>query len=57
MSVASGIFPTTGVPIPFVSFGGTALILNAMAAGVLLNISSFRDAQAEMPEEKKAETA
>ncbi len=43
MSVASGIFPTTGVPIPFVSFGGTALIFNSIAAGVLVNISSFRD--------------
>lgn len=43
MSVASGIFPTTGVPIPFVSFGGTALIFNSIAAGVLVNISSFRE--------------
>ncbi len=42
MSVASGIFPTTGVPIPFVSFGGTAMIFNSIAAGVLVNISSFR---------------
>lgn len=40
MSVASGIFPTTGVPIPFVSFGGTAMIFNSMAAGILINISS-----------------
>lgn len=40
MSVASGIFPTTGVPIPFVSFGGTAMIFNSIAAGILINISS-----------------
>lgn len=43
MSVASGIFPTTGVPIPFVSFGGTAMIFNSIAAGILVNISSFRE--------------
>jgi cell division protein FtsW len=42
MSVACGIIPTTGVPIPFVSYGGTALIINAMAVGILLNISSHR---------------
>jgi cell division protein FtsW len=39
MSVACGIIPTTGVPIPFVSYGGTALIINSMAIGILLNIS------------------
>lgn len=43
MSVASGIFPTTGVPIPFVSFGGTAMIFNSIAAGILVNISAFRE--------------
>lgn len=43
MSVASGIFPTTGVPIPFVSFGGTAMIFNSIAVGILINISSKRE--------------
>ncbi len=43
MSVASGIFPTTGVPIPFVSFGGTAMFFNSMAAGILINISSQKE--------------
>ncbi|MDD5363185.1 MAG: putative peptidoglycan glycosyltransferase FtsW [Ignavibacteria bacterium] len=57
MSVASGIFPTTGVPIPFVSFGGTALILNSIAAGILLNISSFRDVTADAIEEEKKVSA
>jgi len=42
MSVACGIIPTTGVPIPFVSYGGTALIINSMAIGILLNISKNR---------------
>ncbi|MBL7128606.1 MAG: cell division protein FtsW [Ignavibacteria bacterium] len=41
MSVACGLIPTTGVPIPFVSYGGTALIVNSIAVGILLNISSF----------------
>lgn len=47
ISVATGVFPTTGVSIPFISFGGTALILNSIAAGILLNISSYRDVSIE----------
>jgi|WetSurMetagenome_2_1015567.scaffolds.fasta_scaffold02663_5 cell division protein FtsW len=43
MSVACGIIPTTGVPIPFISYGGTALIFNSIAVGILLNISSYRN--------------
>lgn len=33
------IFPLTGVPLPFVSYGGSALLANLMAVGILLNIS------------------
>lgn len=43
MSVASGVIPTTGVTLPFVSYGGTSIIFSAAAIGVLLNISSHRD--------------
>jgi len=43
MSVATGIIPTTGVPVPFISYGGTALIINSAAMGILVNIS--RNAQ------------
>lgn len=34
-----GLMPITGVPLPFVSHGGTALVLNLAALGVLLNVS------------------
>jgi cell division protein FtsW len=37
--VASGIFPTTGLPLPFLSYGGTSMLFSAFAVGVLLNIS------------------
>ena len=37
-----GLLPITGVPLPFVSYGGSSLITNFMCIGLLLNISSRR---------------
>ncbi|MDD3284622.1 MAG: putative lipid II flippase FtsW [Patescibacteria group bacterium] len=34
-----GLLPMTGVPLPFVSYGGTAMIMNMASVGILLNIS------------------
>jgi cell division protein FtsW len=34
-----GVLPVTGVPLPFVSFGGTALVFTMLAAGVLVNVA------------------
>ncbi len=39
LSVALAILPTKGLTLPFISFGGSSLLMNAVAAGVLLNIS------------------
>ena len=39
IAVVSGSIPVTGVPLPFVSSGGTSLVINLAAIGVLLNIS------------------
>jgi cell division protein FtsW len=41
--VTLGLVPTTGLPMPFVSYGGSAIIFSAFAVGVLLNISSQTD--------------
>ncbi len=41
--VTLGLAPTTGIPMPFVSYGGTAIIFSSFAVGVLLNISSQTD--------------
>jgi cell division protein FtsW len=38
--VNCGILPTTGVPMPFISYGGTAVLFYAAAIGILLNISA-----------------
>ena len=38
-AVATGSIPPTGLPLPFISFGGTSLLVFMMAIGVVLNIS------------------
>ena len=42
MSVSSSLIPATGVPLPFISYGGTSLIVSLCMVGVLLNISKKR---------------
>ncbi len=47
MNIASivGVFPLTGVPLVFVSQGGTSLLLSLAMVGILLNISQFQKKQ------------
>ncbi|MBI4226880.1 MAG: putative lipid II flippase FtsW [Candidatus Omnitrophica bacterium] len=42
MAVATGMVPTKGLPLPFVSFGGTSLIFNLMIVALLLNMGRGR---------------
>lgn len=42
MGVSSSFIPTTGVPLPFISYGGTSLLVSMCMVGVLLNISKKR---------------
>lgn len=42
-SVTLGILPTTGLPMPFVSYGGSSLLFSSFSIGVLLNISTQTD--------------
>jgi cell division protein FtsW len=39
LAVATGLAPTTGIPLPFVSYGGSALLVNLLAAGLLYRVS------------------
>lgn len=41
--VTLGILPTTGLPMPFVSYGGSSMLFTSFAVGVLLNISAQTD--------------
>ena len=46
LAMVSGILPVVGVPLPFISYGGTSLLLNMIAAALLLNIAhrNYREA-------------
>lgn len=37
----TGLVPLTGVPLPFISYGGTSVILMSIAVGILMNVSMF----------------
>ena len=42
MGMVSGILPVVGVPLPFVSYGGTALVTLGIGVGILMSINKNR---------------
>ena len=47
IAVVTGSMPVTGVPLPFISYGGSALVINMAAMGILLNISRQTEGKSE----------
>lgn len=39
IATMTGLFPVTGIPLPFISYGGTAMAISLFALGILINIS------------------
>jgi cell division protein FtsW len=46
ISVALGLLPTKGLPLPFVSSGGSSLLINLLGMGILLNVSQHASSTA-----------
>ena len=42
MGMVSGILPVVGVPLPFMSYGGTALVTLFLGLGILMSIQTHR---------------
>jgi cell division protein FtsW len=42
MGVALCLFPTKGLPLPFMSYGGTSLLFSMAGIGILINIATTR---------------
>ena len=49
ISVVLGLLPTKGIPLPFVSAGGSSLLINLLAMGILLNVSQHTSEARRMP--------
>lgn len=47
IAVATHLLPTTGVALPFISYGGTALVFNSLGVGILISISRSRKRRKE----------
>jgi cell division protein FtsW len=45
MGVVVGLLPTKGLPLPFISLGGSSLMVSSLAVGFLLNLSRRQEAQ------------
>lgn len=42
IGVATGVMPNTGMPLPFISYGGSSMLMNMLAIGLVLNIGMKR---------------
>lgn len=53
LAVVTGSIPPTGIPLPFISYGGTSLIITLASMGVIMNISAYGEQPAPKPAMKK----
>jgi cell division protein FtsW len=52
MYVVVGLLPTKGLTLPLISYGGSSLVINCIAIGILMNISRYTEIAAAVPARK-----
>ena len=53
IAVSIGLVPTTGIPLPFISYGGTSLIFMCISIGILINIALSNNLKGQVGFESK----
>jgi cell division protein FtsW len=54
VAVSIGLVPTTGIPLPFISYGGTSLIFMCISIGIMINIALSNNLKGQAaPQNKK----
>jgi cell division protein FtsW len=53
IAVSIGLVPTTGIPLPFISYGGTSLIFLCISVGILINIALSNNAKEHIVPDNK----
>lgn len=59
VAVTTGLFPTTGLPLPFISYGGTSIVFLSISVGILINIAIMnakRDNELQLNNDKLIKT-
>jgi cell division protein FtsW len=54
MGVAVNVFPVTGLPLPLISMGGTSILFNSIAFGIILSVSRSVEEQEEQTQQEAA---
>ncbi len=49
IAVVTGVLPTTGLPLPFISYGGSSLVWNMAGIGILLGVARSAAAGIKAP--------
>ncbi len=57
MAIVSGLFPVSGQPLPFISKGGSSVIVSSIALGIMLSVSRYAQRKGDKPAADREERA